>query len=176
MTNITLNIGSKLFSVSKEILIKESTYFESLFKENFKIDRDSDGNVFIDRDGIYFEYIIEYFKNKTMSLNNDLNYEDVLSLVKFFGMENLIVYMELDMELLDKYKNYRKFYNFLKDQGETEHFVKIIKIMKEYQVLDESILDLLIETDVCDLYRNTPIFPRVLFRKLTLMYIKDCTN
>ncbi len=172
MSNITLNIGSKLFSVSKERLIKESTYFKSLFKENFKIDRDSNGNVFIDRDSTEFEYIIEYFKNKTMSLN-DSNYEDVLSLVKFFGMENLIMYMELDMELLDKCKNYGKFYNFLKDQGETEHFYKIIKIMKEYQVLDGSILDLIIETDVIDLYRNTPIFPRVLFRKLTLMYIKD---
>eukprot|EP01117_Protostelium_nocturnum_P018790 TRINITY_DN7928_c0_g1_i1.p1 TRINITY_DN7928_c0_g1~~TRINITY_DN7928_c0_g1_i1.p1 ORF type:complete len:262 (+),score=116.22 TRINITY_DN7928_c0_g1_i1:46-831(+) len=72
-STITLNVGGKLFTTSKENLLRvKNTYFSSLLQsENWK--PDEDGNYFIDRDPKPFSIILKYLRTGHFNLKNLTN-------------------------------------------------------------------------------------------------------
>jgi hypothetical protein len=78
---VTLNVGGCLYSTTRSTLLAMrcreggETYFHLLLKGNFKTTRDKDGNIFIDRDGEVFKYILRILRNqswKGLGLSQDL--------------------------------------------------------------------------------------------------------
>jgi len=65
---ITLNVGGKLYSTTRATLLGtgspsgEETYFHALLSGRLSTTRDKDGNIFIDRDGKLFYYILGYLR------------------------------------------------------------------------------------------------------------------
>jgi len=72
---IKLDIGGVRFKTSKSTLTNFDSYFKSMFSGRHAIELDEDGYIFIDRDGTYFHYILNYLRNGNILLPND---EDIL--------------------------------------------------------------------------------------------------
>lgn len=64
-----------------------------MFSGRYVIDKDSDGNYFIDRDGIYFNYILNFLRND-QDLLLVVFVEEVLKEVMFYGIVFLIDVMK----------------------------------------------------------------------------------
>jgi hypothetical protein len=61
---IELNIGGHLFTTTVGTLISQKeTFFEKLFSGKFAVTRDHEQRIFIDRDGSYFRYILNYLRD-----------------------------------------------------------------------------------------------------------------
>lgn len=58
--NIILQVGERTFKTYKSTLTK-SPYFKALFSDNFG-DKQSDGSYFIDRNGEYFAYLLQFLR------------------------------------------------------------------------------------------------------------------
>jgi len=72
---IKLNVGGEYFQTTIDTLIKTNektiSYFQSLFSQQWKLEMDpKDGSIFIDRDGILFGYILQYFRTGLMLMMN----------------------------------------------------------------------------------------------------------
>eukprot|EP01083_Nonionella_stella_P078632 215280_1 len=59
---IKLNVGGVKYVTTKTTLLK-SGYFVALLSGNFAVDLDDEGAYFIDRNGKYFEYILDYMRS-----------------------------------------------------------------------------------------------------------------
>lgn len=64
-----------------------------MFSGRYVIDKDGDGNYFIDRDGIYFNYILNFLRND-QDLLLVVFVEEVLKEVMFYGIVFLIDVMK----------------------------------------------------------------------------------
>jgi len=72
---IKLNVGGEYFQTTIDTLIKANektiSYFQSLFSQQWELEMDpKDGSIFIDRDGILFGYILQYFRTGLMLMMN----------------------------------------------------------------------------------------------------------
>jgi hypothetical protein len=60
---INLNIGGKLYATTLETLRKDSnSMLYAMFSGLYKVTKDGNGAYFIDRDGKYFRYILNYLR------------------------------------------------------------------------------------------------------------------
>ena len=59
---IQLNVGGIIYVTTKTTLCK-SPYFAGSLSEKFSVDVDRKGNIFIDRNGEYFGYILEFLRS-----------------------------------------------------------------------------------------------------------------
>lgn len=60
---IEINIGGYIYKTTKLTLIKGTNFFSSLFESldnGINTLRDSEGRIFVDRNGRIFEYILDY--------------------------------------------------------------------------------------------------------------------
>lgn len=73
-----------------------------MFSGRYVIDKDSDGNYFIDRDGIYFNYILNFLRND-QDLLLVVFVEEVLKEVMFYGILFLIDVMKNSFLLFVEY-------------------------------------------------------------------------
>lgn len=73
-----------------------------MFSGRYVIDKDSDGNYFIDRDGIYFNYILNFLRND-QDLLLVVFVEEVLKEVMFYGIVFLIGVMKNSFLLFVEY-------------------------------------------------------------------------
>lgn len=73
-----------------------------MFSGRYVIDKDSDGNYFIDRDGIYFNYILNFLRND-QDLLLVVFVEEVLKEVMFYGIVFLIDVMKNSFLLFVEY-------------------------------------------------------------------------
>jgi hypothetical protein len=120
----------KLVKIFK--LIKKDTYFTQLFSENFTIDNDKNKEIFIDRDGKVFRYILNFLRNpreflfplnetnKLIKLNDNKNifktdYHEIiynydLALLnqeaEFYGLEVLNFLIETNQIYDNKSRNF----------------------------------------------------------------------
>jgi len=98
MPKVTLNVGGVKYVTTTDTLINVSEYFRSLFSED-PLDSSESSNsvyinfndeVFIDRDGNLFQYILKFArkcKDCRLPDNNDI-LNDLLDEVSFFGMSD----------------------------------------------------------------------------------------
>jgi len=84
---VKLNIGGHKYITTKQTLIKQDhTFFSAFLSDVFPHQLIDDGWFFIDRDGKYFEYILEYLRTGDIVIPD--NYHDsVLREAEFYGIK-----------------------------------------------------------------------------------------
>jgi len=90
---VKLNIGGIRFETSLSTL-SMCKYFKAMFSGRYDLKKDNEGDIIvrIDRDGKYFDYLINFLHNAT--LPNDLTERDKKALIceaDFYGLEELSV-------------------------------------------------------------------------------------
>ena len=69
---IKLNIGGTIFVTTFGTLTKKSKYFSALLTTPMQVDRDSEGNIFIDREGRLFDPILYFMRQGVWRVSPDL--------------------------------------------------------------------------------------------------------
>lgn len=91
---IKLNVGGKIFCVSKKILIKEEgTYFLFVLSHPEQFLCDDDGAYFIDRNPKIFPYILDYLRDGEITEMEEINnvlVRKILKEAQFFKITGLI--------------------------------------------------------------------------------------
>ena len=94
---ILLNIGGKVFQTTFFSLVRhENSFFHKLFMSNICFSFDDTQQLFVDRPGDYFSFVLEYLQTNTISVDiydkNLLNH--ILDDAKFFQLDGLISLVE----------------------------------------------------------------------------------
>jgi len=144
-TIIRLNVGGTIFQTWKST-IERLSYFKTLFDPSYKykITKDKDGNIFIDRDPKLFAYILNYLRNNNMKqfnkyykkridLEDELNYYglDILKTHEpYLKNEYVILY---DCQVALKYNYVGTLSIFIEKYDKIiEKLKSVEKIIKEY--------------------------------------------
>lgn len=84
---VHINVGGTVFTTLKTTLQSaEGTFFEGLVSERFSVDRDKDGNIFIDRDPKHFKHILNWLRDRTFGGLWPLEDESFHSECNFYGL------------------------------------------------------------------------------------------
>ena len=85
---VSLNVGGQKFLVKKEHFEKsESPFFATLFEGPFKMEKDSEGNILIDRNPTYFQQVLDYVRESKLvfaSVGEQKRFDEEM---EFFGFE-----------------------------------------------------------------------------------------
>ncbi|CAF3752582.1 unnamed protein product [Rotaria socialis] len=91
---ITFNIGGHIYSTRRSTInenLDSQSYLSLIVKNQTKIQLDNNGHYFIDRDGKYFCYILNYFREKKLILPENFNeLKQLFSEAKFYQIDGLI--------------------------------------------------------------------------------------
>eukprot|EP01114_Cavostelium_apophysatum_P016449 TRINITY_DN4683_c0_g1_i1.p1 TRINITY_DN4683_c0_g1~~TRINITY_DN4683_c0_g1_i1.p1 ORF type:complete len:239 (-),score=13.26 TRINITY_DN4683_c0_g1_i1:65-781(-) len=82
---IRLNIGGLTYTTTRSTLTSRGeNFFTGLFGGRFPAEKDEHGAYFIDRNGRYFQPLLDYLRTGKLIISKDLNKELVLEEAKFF--------------------------------------------------------------------------------------------
>eukprot|EP01125_Pyxidicula_operculata_P020603 TRINITY_DN7648_c0_g1_i1.p1 TRINITY_DN7648_c0_g1~~TRINITY_DN7648_c0_g1_i1.p1 ORF type:complete len:541 (-),score=75.33 TRINITY_DN7648_c0_g1_i1:69-1691(-) len=83
---IKLNVGGTKFQTTRTTLTNmPDTMLASMFSGRYKLSKEDDGCVFIDRDGTHFRYILNYLRNGCLVVPDDLYlYKELLQEVEYY--------------------------------------------------------------------------------------------
>eukprot|EP01119_Soliformovum_irregulare_P020417 TRINITY_DN6602_c0_g3_i1.p1 TRINITY_DN6602_c0_g3~~TRINITY_DN6602_c0_g3_i1.p1 ORF type:complete len:294 (-),score=39.98 TRINITY_DN6602_c0_g3_i1:102-929(-) len=87
---VRLNIGGKRFYTTRSTLLShnpEENFFSALLSGRFEVPKDEKGFYFIDRNGRYFEPILDYLRTSIWNPPEDLNHKALLEETRFYGIE-----------------------------------------------------------------------------------------
>lgn len=88
---VRLNVGGHLFTTTKSTL----TRFPTVALDHILRNLDKEGNVFVDRDGRMFQYILGFLRTGKLCLPDDFSEFDSLTTeVKAYGIRNLSELLE----------------------------------------------------------------------------------
>lgn len=92
---IELNVGGFFYTTTVTSLLSEpESYFTSnhnAFSDSFDLPKDSQGRVFIDRDGKLFNYIMEFLRTKTVLLPEEFAEKSRLRFeAEFYKLPNMV--------------------------------------------------------------------------------------
>eukprot|EP01103_Thecamoeba_quadrilineata_P017027 TRINITY_DN5889_c0_g1_i1.p1 TRINITY_DN5889_c0_g1~~TRINITY_DN5889_c0_g1_i1.p1 ORF type:complete len:506 (+),score=101.30 TRINITY_DN5889_c0_g1_i1:89-1606(+) len=96
-SRIRLNVGGAVFETSTATLTAESgSMLASMFSGRYPIAKDEAGCVFIDRDGTYFRYILNYLRNGIAIIpqGNTTMIEELLCEARFYQLTRLVDVLE----------------------------------------------------------------------------------
>lgn len=96
---VQLNVGGQKFTTTVDTLTKESESMLGVwFSGRHDVRLDTEGRVFIDRDGYRFRHILNFLRNGSVHISGDIvTYQEVLEEAEFFG--NLFPSMEFCFKL-----------------------------------------------------------------------------
>ncbi|CAB4402356.1 unnamed protein product [Rhizophagus irregularis] len=100
-TIVTLNVGGVLYTTTKDTLLKYESFFSGLFSNNFSFTLDNNNNIFIDRSGELFKYVLEFLRNNTLPkrvLTDKALLEELLQEAEFYCIEKLITEIKLNLD------------------------------------------------------------------------------
>lgn len=83
---IYLNIGGHKYVTTRQTLLQggKINYFTALLSNKFALTLDKEGDIFIDRDGKYFEPILEYLRTGELHFSADAKEENVRREAEFY--------------------------------------------------------------------------------------------
>ncbi|XP_020624692.1 BTB/POZ domain-containing protein KCTD21-like [Orbicella faveolata] len=89
---LKLNVGGQLFLTSLETLKKDpGSMLHAMFSGRFDTKPSEDGSYFIDRDGTYFRYILNYFRTGRLIVPKDeIIRKELLAEAEFYQVEGII--------------------------------------------------------------------------------------
>eukprot|EP01100_Stratorugosa_tubuloviscum_P012588 TRINITY_DN6019_c0_g1_i1.p1 TRINITY_DN6019_c0_g1~~TRINITY_DN6019_c0_g1_i1.p1 ORF type:complete len:260 (-),score=96.98 TRINITY_DN6019_c0_g1_i1:193-972(-) len=119
---IKLNIGGIRFETTRTTLTRiPDTYFTSLLSGRLVIKYDSNGAIFIDRDGCYFAPILTFLRTSRIPKLINMNYDDLLFEAEFFSIQPLVQQIQIIFKKnKERFKNSRNFNNINQDYEEIE--------------------------------------------------------
>mmetsp|Transcript_24312 Transcript_24312/g.35088 ORF Transcript_24312/g.35088 Transcript_24312/m.35088 type:complete len:194 (+) Transcript_24312:587-1168(+) len=88
---VQLNVGGQKFSTTVDTLTKETDSMLGVwFSGRHDIRLDSEGRVFIDRDGFRFRHILNFLRNGSVHIAGDIvTYQEILEEARYFGIVSL---------------------------------------------------------------------------------------
>ncbi|XP_059169232.1 BTB/POZ domain-containing protein KCTD7-like [Physella acuta] len=96
---IPLNVGGHLYMTRLSTLLKfPDSMLAAMFSGRHKIDKDKDGNFFLDSNGIVFEYILEYLRYGTLPPNDKMTYL-IFRDANYYGLHDLVEKLQLKPEI-----------------------------------------------------------------------------
>ena len=96
---INLNVGGTKFTTSRQTLTQTpDTFFTGLLSGRIMTFKDDTGAIFIDRDPVMFRVILNYLRNRTLSLD-DVNLKELKHEAEFYGLAPLVKKLSLCEEL-----------------------------------------------------------------------------
>jgi alpha-tubulin suppressor-like RCC1 family protein len=95
---VTLNVGGAKFTTLRSTLCsdKESVLYQMFSGDDWKVDRDSDGNVLIDADAQYFGPILNFLRFNEVVIPPNVSNKGVLAAAQFFNVQGVIDYFNRD--------------------------------------------------------------------------------
>lgn len=95
-STVKLNVGGEIFETSLQTLTKDpNSMLAVMFSGKFNMKPTEDGTFFIDRDGTYFRFILNFLRTGTLTLPEDtVVYEEVMKEAKFYQIQQLIDVLE----------------------------------------------------------------------------------
>ena len=91
---ITFNIGGQIYSTTRLTInenVDSQSYLALIIRNQTTTKIDQNGHYFLDRDGIYFRYILNYFRDKKLILpENFTELKQFCSEAKFYQIDRLI--------------------------------------------------------------------------------------
>lgn len=103
---VKLNVGGKRYETTITTLNYETDSFLSKLVVNHKQTIDEGKEIFIDRNGNYFEHILEYLRDpQTWVLSNNIDKNIIKTEVNFYGLTNLLTILNTN----SKYDIYTSF-------------------------------------------------------------------
>lgn len=90
---IKIDVGGTLFRVSKSTLHANSTYFESLLSDRWKLSEEKDNGFFVDQDPKAFEILLNYMRSGMVHLPPDDAYlsKKTLMLAEYLGIHGFLI-------------------------------------------------------------------------------------
>eukprot|EP01119_Soliformovum_irregulare_P014749 TRINITY_DN4053_c0_g2_i1.p1 TRINITY_DN4053_c0_g2~~TRINITY_DN4053_c0_g2_i1.p1 ORF type:complete len:252 (-),score=46.81 TRINITY_DN4053_c0_g2_i1:106-861(-) len=87
---VDLNIGGHQYTTTRQTL-SSSEYFTTLLSGKFGLQRSKDGGIFIDRNGKYFEPILDFLRSGEFSVPSGMTLRDIEREARFFQIQLPIV-------------------------------------------------------------------------------------
>ncbi|CAI2185965.1 18708_t:CDS:2 [Funneliformis geosporum] len=102
---VTLNVGGVLYTTTKGTLLKKTNFFEMPLNGNVFDTLDYDGNIFIDRNGELFKYVLEFLRTSVLpkrTLYNKSLLEELLLEAEFYHIEELVIQIKGNIQILNQ--------------------------------------------------------------------------
>lgn len=88
---IKLNVGGYLFQTTLSTLTCGDTMLSAMFSGRLEVIKDKEGYFMIDRDGKYFNYILNYLRDNNVILPSDtFTVRNIRNEAQFYSIQNLI--------------------------------------------------------------------------------------
>jgi len=96
---IKLNVGGHFFCTTRTTLLRvKGSFFESYLSDRFAATMDSEGRLFIDRDGVRFRHILNFLRNNTLLLSNRSLLQEILEEAHYYGLDSLVAMIDLRLD------------------------------------------------------------------------------
>lgn len=82
ITTVRLNVGGQRYEVSRELLMRDDTMLSRLVSDMWL--HDPEEEIFIDRDGTHFRYVLEYLTYGEVNLPLDVSKDSFLMDLDFY--------------------------------------------------------------------------------------------
>lgn len=82
ITTVRLNVGGQRYEVSRELLMRDDTMLSRLVSDMWL--HDPEEEIFIDRDGTHFRYVLEYLTYGEVNLPLDVSKDSFLMDLGFY--------------------------------------------------------------------------------------------
>jgi len=99
---VSVNVGGQHFVTTTTTLRKDTkSMLYAMFSGKYPSKRDFNGSYFIDRDGKYFRYILNYLRDGNIDLPDDLHkLQQILRESKFYQVDSLVRVLTEKVQLL----------------------------------------------------------------------------
>ena len=90
-TKVNLNVGGQHFTTTVQTLTRDpDSMLAAMFSGRFPMKPSADGTFFIDRDGTYFRYILNYLRDGKLSLPEGATfYEEIEAEAEFYQIQGI---------------------------------------------------------------------------------------
>jgi len=90
LEKICLNVGGKKFTTSMSTLTHTKSMLSAMFSGRFILEKDDENCFFIDRNGEFFEPILEYLRSGKLPKIGEEDLDDFLREVDYYGLDKLL--------------------------------------------------------------------------------------
>lgn len=94
MNSVTLNVGGIHFTTTKATLMAQESMLQSLFSDRFPLQLQSDGSVFIDRDGTHFRYVLNFLRDGHIEIPQDTEkLAELIREAEYYSLTNMVNFL-----------------------------------------------------------------------------------
>ena len=104
--SVKLNVGGQHFTTSLQTLTRDpNSMLAAMFSGKFEMKPSEDGSFFIDRDGTYFRFILNYLRNGELILPDSATFlKELEAEAKFYQVQGILDELQRTAPILDELK------------------------------------------------------------------------